>query len=148
MAEMMPNLQFKLLILGSGELEGALKKQIEENNLGNHIELLGYRKNVSDYLYYSDALLLSSRYEGFPNIVLEAQAIGKPVFSNTCLGGINEILIDGENGLTCNFEDTQAFKNAIGQFLNMEFDSERIKQMTDSRYNMMTILEKYSDVFN
>lgn len=148
MAEMNPNLRFKLLILGSGELEGALKKQIEENHLENHVELLGYRKNVSDYLYYSDALLLSSRYEGFPNIVLEAQAIGRPVFSNTCLGGINEIVIDGENGLTCNFEDTQEFKRAIEQFLNMEFDSERIKDMTNSRYNMLTILEKYSCVLN
>ena len=147
MAKMMPNLRFKLLILGSGELEGALKKQIEENHLGNHVKLLGYRKNVSDYLYYSDALLLSSRYEGFPNIVLEAQAVGRPVFSNTCLGGINEIVIDGENGLTCDFEDAQAFKNVIEQFLNMKFDSERIKEMTESRYNMSTILDKYALLF-
>lgn len=148
MAEMKPNLRFKLLILGSGELEGVLKKQIEENHLGNHVELLGYRKNVIDYLYYSDALLLSSRYEGFPNIVLEAQAIGRPVLSNTCLGGINEIVIDGENGLTCNFEDTQGFKKEIEQFLNMKFDSESIKEMTESRYNMTTILDKYALVFN
>ena len=147
-AEMLPHMQFKLLILGSGELEEELKNRIKDNKVEDYVNILGYRTNVCDYLFYSDALLLSSRYEGFPNIVLEAHAIGKPVLSNACLGGINEIIINELNGVTCDFMKQQEFKNAIDRFLQIKFDPEKIIAMTDSRYNMSTILEKYACVFN
>lgn len=147
MSEMKPFPTFKLLVLGSGELEEALKILAKEKGVDGYIHFIGYRTNVSSYIYHSDALLLSSRYEGFPNIVLEAQALGKPVFANTCLGGINEIIINGENGIACNFEDPQVFQNGLSAFFNVSFSAEHIKMMTENRYGMDFIMPKYINLF-
>ncbi len=147
MAELEPCPPFKLIVLGSGELEGYLKQLSKEKGVDDYIHFIGYRTNVSSYIYYSDGLLLSSRYEGFPNIVLEAQALGKPVFANTCLGGINEIIINGENGIACNFEDPQAFQNGLSAFLTVSFSAEHIKIMTENRYGMYFIMPKYINLF-
>lgn len=147
MHEMQPNIPFKLLILGSGELEHELKERIANYQLEDNISFLGYHDNVASYLFYSDALLLSSRYEGFPNIVLEAQALGKPVFSNSCLGGINEILINGENGWVCQFEDRIEFVDGLKKFFQSSFSPDYIRNLTSSRYDKSTIIEKYASVF-
>lgn len=147
MHEMQPKIPFKLLILGSGELEQELRDRIASYKLEDDISLLGYHDNVAAYLFYSDALMLSSRYEGFPNIVLEAQALGKPVFSNSCLGGINEILINGENGWVCQFENSVEFADGLDKFFQSSFSSDVIRNMTSSRYDKSTIIEKYASAF-
>ena len=146
MHEMQPKVPFRLLILGSGELEDKIKKKVQDYNLGDNIQLLGYRNNVVPYLFHSDALLLCSRYEGFPNIVLEAQAIGKPVFSNSCLGGINEIIINGKNGWVCNFEDSNSFKAGLEMFFQNNYSNDEIKNMTYSRYDISFIMDSYLSI--
>lgn len=145
--EMKPAAPFRLLILGSGELEYELRDKIKEFNLEDDIQLLGYRNNIAPYLFYSDALLLCSRYEGFPNIVLEAQAIGKPVFSNSCLGGINEIIINGKNGWVCDFEDTNTFETGLKKFFQSAYSIDEIKDMTYSRYDISIIMNRYISIF-
>ena len=147
MEEMKPVINFQLFILGSGELYETLNKMIKDKGLDDKIKLLGYKTNIVPYIYYADALLLSSRYEGFPNIVLEANALGKPVFSNTCLGGINEIVIDGVNGLTCDFENSSEFVKSVNQFMLSKYDSGVIETKTKERYDIDVIMKKYIDTF-
>ena len=147
MSELLPTLNFQLLILGSGELEQDLKIMTEEKGVEDYIHFIGFRPNVSSYLYYSDALLLSSRYEGFPNIVLEANALGKPVFTNKCKGGINEIIIDQKNGVACDFRNPESFKDGLRKFLSTEFSSSAITEITQNRYGIDTIIEKYQNFF-
>lgn len=147
MHEMQPKVPFRLLILGSGELEDELKRKIQDYNLEDNIQLIGYRFNVAPYLFHSDALLLCSRYEGFPNIVLEAQTMGKPVFSNSCLGGINEIVINGKNGWACNFEDTNSFETGLENFFHSSYSADEIQDMTYSRYDISIIMNRYISIF-
>ena len=116
--------------------------------MDNHVILAGYRTDVISYLYYADALLLSSRYEGFPNIVLEAMAIGKPVFSNLCLGGINEIIINGRNGWACDFENQDSFEKGLNQFFSCNFSKEEIKALTAKRYDNSMIISQFATAFN
>lgn len=148
MSELLPDLDFQLFILGSGELDHELKNMVKEVGLEDKIFFLGYKTNVSSYLKYSDALLLSSRYEGFPNIVLEANALGKPVFANKCLGGINEIVIDGKNGIACDFEDSTQFYKEIQRFMKLKFDSLEIEKVTIERFSLNNIINKYKAVFS
>lgn len=148
MAELLPSINFKLLVLGSGELESELRAMAFDKGVSDYIQFIGYRSNVASYIYYSDALLLCSRYEGFPNIVLEAQALGKPVFSNTCKGGINEIIKDKINGIACNFEDKTDFLIGLKEFLSIQFDADRIIDLTESRYGINTIINKYNSIFS
>ena len=76
---------------------------------------MGDRKNPYQFLKYADLFILSSRYEGFPNVLLEAGACGTYSLANNCPGGINEIIqndINGEIGNIDNHEDF-AQKNKV-----------------------------------
>lgn len=147
MSEIKDSLSFQLLILGSGSLEVSLKNKISELKMDNYIKLLGFKKDVLSYLMFSDALLLSSRYEGFPNIVLEAQAIGKPVFSNNCLGGINEILENEETGVSCDFSDRTNFSRGLNRFFSNRYNKESIIEKTRQRYDLPHIMKRYMTIF-
>ena len=148
MAAMKDKLSFRLFILGNGHLFEQIKQLIDINGLSDYVKLLGFKKNATTYIKHADALLLSSRYEGFPNVVLEALALGKPVFTNNCPGGINEIIKDGINGFTCNFEDQIAFEEGLCNFLNYQFDSSTIISDTRQRYDASIIMQKYQNIFS
>jgi len=77
------------------------------------ISFLGFQANPYPYLKYCDVFVLSSRMEGFPNVVLEAMCFNKPVASTTCVDVINEIIKPGVNGYTCGIEDSEALANAM-----------------------------------
>lgn len=77
------------------------------------ITFLGFQANPYPYLKHCDVFVLSSRMEGFPNVVLEAMCFNKPVASTTCVDVINEIIQPGVNGYTCGIEDSEALANAM-----------------------------------
>jgi len=82
----------RLIIIGEGELKGELERFIEELGLQDRVFLLGRDQNPFKYLDRSDVFVLSSDYEGFPNVVLEALACSLPVISTDCKSGPREIL--------------------------------------------------------
>lgn len=147
MYEMWPNIPFHLYILGQGALEADIKSKIEEFNLEDKVTLLGYQMNPYKYMKDCDGLILSSRHEGFPNVLLEANALGIPIFTNKCLGGINEIVIEGVNGISCDFTDKKEFQDGLNLFMNSDFDSDKIVNLTRSRYNFDIIMREYKNVF-
>ena len=73
---------------------------------------------------------------------------GKPVFSNSCKGGINEIIINGSNGLACDFTNKEDFQNGLHEFLGTKFDESKIVELTSSRYSIETIIKKYINFFS
>lgn len=81
------------LIAGSGDLEGELRRLIAQRDLTGTVTLLGLRHDVPDLLAAADALVLSSHYEGLPNIVLEALALGTPVIA-TAVGACPDLVAD------------------------------------------------------
>ena len=89
--------RIRLAILGHGPLEVKLIKLIEHYKLQGQVNLLGYQKNPYTWISRADAFVLSSYYEGFPNVVLEALSCSTPVISTPAPGGAKEILesIDG-----------------------------------------------------
>jgi len=91
------NTNTQLQIIGKGPLKNTLLKQIKENNLQHRIELLGYQKNVVNYLQGADCFILSSRYEGFPNVLLEALEQSLSIISTDCKSGPREILAPSTN---------------------------------------------------
>tara|TARA_B100000287_G_C20524450_1_gene738303 strand:+ start:6 stop:845 length:840 start_codon:yes stop_codon:yes gene_type:complete len=91
-------LKFKLIVLGKGKLKSRLEKFCENNELKNNIKFLGYKENIFPYLINSDCLILSSLYEGLPNVILEAISMKKLVISSDCPSGPSEILLKGRAG--------------------------------------------------
>ena len=69
-----------MLLIGEGELEEKIKKQVEELNLTEFVLFLGPKANVNEYLMAMDALIFPSFFEGMPNVVIEAEASGLKCF--------------------------------------------------------------------
>ncbi len=94
---------WKLVILGDEKYTNKLTKTYEKfitrNGLSNKILLPGRAGNVSDWYERADIFVLSSRYEGFPNVLLEAMASGCACVSFNCKTGPAELIADGYNGI-------------------------------------------------
>jgi len=106
-----------LLLVGGGELEDMVRKQIEELGLAARVRMLGVRADIPDVLNASDVFVLSSEWEGNPMSVQEAMASGLPVVS-TAVGGVPELLQDGVSGLLVPSGDEQALAHALQRLVD------------------------------
>jgi len=87
----------RLLVLGRGPLDPELRMLVRRSGIDEHVTFLGYRSDVPSLIASADAFVLASRYEGLPNVVMEAFAGGIPVVG-TSVGGMSELVYDGTNG--------------------------------------------------
>jgi len=85
-------LDCQLVLLGKGSLEQEIKTTITELGLSDKVKLIGFSDKPFEYLKNADCFILSSDYEGFPNVVLEALACSLPVIATDCRTGPREIL--------------------------------------------------------
>lgn len=133
------NPRIKLIILGEGPIRVELEQLIIKNNLGQQISFAGFQKNPFSFLSQSDALVLSSRYEGFPNVVLEALACGTPVIATPALGGVKEILDKIEGCVITENISATALASAINLF---PFKN-RISPNVTAPYSVSEIVKRY-----
>jgi glycosyltransferase involved in cell wall biosynthesis len=96
-----------------------LEKVAAQQPCQERIHFLGHRRDVPELLAASDLLLLPSRWEGMPNVVMQAMAAGLPIVA-TVVEGIEELLLQqSELSLqTCKFGDTAAFASKVNRLLN------------------------------
>ncbi|KAB2910070.1 MAG: glycosyltransferase [Kofleriaceae bacterium] len=106
-----------LWILGDGPDRQSLEAQVGRLHLGDAVRFLGFRKNPYAFMSRADVFVLSSLYEGFGNVVVEAMAAGAPVVATDCPHGPGEIITDGENGLLVPVSDPQRMAFAIRRVL-------------------------------
>tara|TARA_B100000767_G_scaffold269612_1_gene291711 strand:- start:1277 stop:2380 length:1104 start_codon:yes stop_codon:yes gene_type:complete len=91
-------IKFKCLIMGKGVNYSKIRNFIINNKLKNKIKLLGFKSNPYPYIKQSNLFILSSKYEGLPNVLLEAQFLKKFIISTDCPTGPREILLNGKVG--------------------------------------------------
>jgi len=104
--------RFSFVLVGEGPLRSTCEKFIDEHGLGDHIQLLGARKDVYQILEQSDLFMLTSVVEGLPNVLVEAQFLGVPV-ATTPAGGATETFIDGVSGITLDMFNAQSAARQI-----------------------------------
>jgi glycosyltransferase involved in cell wall biosynthesis len=107
------------LIVGDGNLYLELNKQINDLKLQNRVHLLGYQKHskVMSILKASDIFVMPSLYEGTPIALLEAAAMGKAIIASR-VGGIPELVNDGEQAILFSPGDHRVLVEAITQFVS------------------------------
>lgn len=88
--------KMRLIILGDGPFRKQINFRINKKGIKDKVLLLGIKKNVYKYLNKSDVFVLTSSWEGFGRVLIEAMSVGLPVVSNNCLAGPSEILDDKE----------------------------------------------------
>ena len=92
-------IKFEARIVGRGELKNKLQDYIKKNNLKNSVKILNFTNNPYPYINQADLFVLSSKYEGLPNVILESLVLKKFVISSSCRTGPKEILLNGKGGL-------------------------------------------------
>jgi glycosyltransferase involved in cell wall biosynthesis len=105
----------RLMVLGSGPLSDQLKEMVAGLGVQRSVDFLGFRSNVLPYVRQADAFVLSSRCEGFGNVIVEALGCGTPVISTNCEHGPSEILDHGRYGVLVEPRNPAAMAGAMDQ---------------------------------
>lgn len=106
-----------MILLGDGPLRSEIQESINESRNATRVHLLGWRPQASPWIAHSRALLLPSRYEGMPNVVLEAMSVGRPVVV-FAVEGVAELL--GEQSEQIVHGDLEQFIGRVHQFANSD----------------------------
>ncbi|MEA2791477.1 MAG: hypothetical protein QOG73_3883 [Acetobacteraceae bacterium] len=120
----------RLIVLGIGPLQRELRDLTARLDLTNSVDFVGFHANTLPFLRHADAFLLSSRCEGFGNVIVEALGCGTPVISSRCEHGPAEILENGRYGMLVQPQDPAAMAAAMDQVqtLRERFPSEMLRQ--------------------
>ncbi len=129
----------RLMVLGEGPLRPQLESLAQQLGIADSVSLPGFVENPFAYMRRAALFVLSSRFEGFPNVLVQALACGCPVVSTDCLSGPAEILDGGRYGHLVPVGDADALARAMLRVLDgdaprapeewlMQFDEERVAQ--------------------
>lgn len=140
-----------LQVYGSGELHDDVVRWIEERNLGDSIVLNEPTNNIMEKYLESSICVLSSRYEGFSLVILEAMACGVPVVSFDCPHGPRNILSDGDDGLLIEYLNSQALANGICRLIENQELRKRFggnARQNIQRFSKDKIMMKWDNLFH
>jgi glycosyltransferase involved in cell wall biosynthesis len=127
-AELVKSDEAVLTILGQGPLRKDLEALVGSLGLHDRVRLPGFLSDPGNLYHSADLFVLSSDYEGFGNVIVEALSCGVPVVSTDCPSGPREILADGEFGRLVACGDRRALSAAMHEALNDSHDSERLRR--------------------
>ena len=144
-ADVLRNRQARLVILGEGTERESLLELAGRLGVSQHIDLPGFKINPFAYMSKASVFALSSRYEGFPNVLVQAMACGTPVVSTDCRSGPREILEGGKWGSLVPVGDWRAMSNAIVETLDSPTPSECIVSRA-SVYSADAAVDRYLEV--
>jgi glycosyltransferase involved in cell wall biosynthesis len=136
---------YYLVIIGQGAEEKNLKQMAKNLNIENKVIFAGFQDNPYKYMAKADFFISSSRFEGFPNAVIESLACGIPVIANNYKGGINEI-INENTGMIIDITNVNAFQYCLSG--HSSYNRQSIKDYCRAKYSLDTIIQKYEIIFN
>lgn len=142
---------WQLHIVGDGELREALQRQVSELGLEKNVCLCPATTDIKTVYQQASLLVMSSRYEGFGMVLLEAQTAGVPVVSFDCKCGPSEIIKDGITGYLIPEGDIQGMADKILTLISNEGLRKKIgKQAFDdsSRFSEERIMKLWVDLFD
>ena len=143
--------EFRLLIIGSGKNKSTLDHFIKKNNLKKIVKIIPFQQNPLKFIKKSDLFLLSSKYEGLPNVLLEAQCLKKFIISTNCPTGPREILINGALGELVNVGNYKKMASKIILF-KKQIKHKSIKKKIKlgyknlSRFDYNFNMQKYENI--
>lgn len=122
---------YDLYIFGDGEERKTLEELVLNLGISSRVKFFGNVSNLSDYLVKARVLILTSRYEGFPNIILESLKFGTPVVSYDCESGPSELIFNGLNGYLVPNSDIKQLANQILTALIFDWNYYNISKTVD-----------------
>ncbi len=140
---------WRLCIIGSGEDESLLLNQIDQAGVGQQIHLIPNTLSISDYYQQASFLVMSSRFEGLPMVLLESLSYGLPIVSFDCLTGPSEVIDHGVNGFLAKDGDVNDLRThmerlILGEELLDSMGAEAMKKSDD--FSIDKILQQWRKI--
>ena len=141
----------RLIVAGDGPLKSDLESLMQHLGIEERVSLLGLRQDMPALYVASDAFVLSSAWEGMPNVVLEAMASSTPVVA-TSVGAVPEMIADGESGLIVPPRDPEALAEAMEHMMALSHIRRQAVGAAGyarvlSDFSRESVIDKWEDLF-
>lgn len=144
------NRPVEAVLIGDGPMRPTIENAVHEMKLSNYVRFTGVVPNVEDHIRDADIVALFSDYEGMPNVVIEAMAVGRPVVA-TDTGNVRELLESGA-GLVLDNKDVDQAVNLIESLILNPSKREEMgkigQEVVDRHYSLRTVLNKLVENYN
>jgi glycosyltransferase involved in cell wall biosynthesis len=141
----------RLVILGTGPLGPQLKRMTEDLALQNRVDYPGFDPHVERWMQAADAFVLSSRYEGLPMVMLEAEACELPAVA-TDVPGTREVVMPGENGWLARPSDPEDLARAMMKMMLLSAGQRRAmgrqaRRLVAGRFDLESVLDQWEQLY-
>lgn len=134
--------KLRLKIVGKGSLEKKLKQIAKDYKVDDRVDFEGFQKNLIPYYIHAKATVLTSLFEGFPNVLIESIFLNTPVVAFDCNSGPGEIIKDGINGYLVKYQDVDELKKKISIAISGTFYKKKFNH-TVIRNNLNEVSQNY-----
>lgn len=143
--------EWELRIYGDGKWEDRLRRQIDDQRMDGRVRLMGNTRHVEKEMAKASVFALSSRFEGFPMVLLEAMRQGLPIAAFDCHTGPAELITHDQNGLLVPQDDIAALAKTLNDLITDEARRQRLGDQAAQAvapYAMERILPRWEQLFN
>lgn len=140
-----------LVILGKGPEEENLRHLAKISGVESRVHFLGATEDVEPFYRAGSLFVLPSRFEGFPNALLEAMAAGMPVIATDCLSGPREIIRDGVDGILVDPDDIENLSSAMERLMSDDVLSARLAEQArrvNEQFSLEAIANRWEVLFS
>ena len=134
--------KLRLKIVGKGSLEKKLKQFAKNYKIHDRVDFEGFKKNLVPYYIHAKATILTSLFEGFPNVLIESIFLNTPVVAFDCKSGPSEIIDNGINGYLVKYQDVEELKKKISIIISGAFYNKKFNH-TVIRNNLEEVSQNY-----
>jgi glycosyltransferase involved in cell wall biosynthesis len=137
------------VFVGGGEMLGDMEDLVKKQHLENRVLFMGVRDDVPEVMTNFDVFILTSQWEGMPRSLIEAMSLSKPVVVNA-IGGIGELITDGDNGFVVPVNETSRYAARIEYLLNNPRVATRIGKCAFRKakeYDYGDVVEKVKKIY-
>jgi len=145
------NPEWRLDIFGDGPLKNDLLTQIIHSGLGDIVKIHSAVKNIETELLKSSMIVMTSRYEGFGMVLIEAQTCGVPLVAFACKCGPRDIIKDGENGFLIEEGDESMMVKRINELINnpeLRIEMGKKAKEMSNEFKMEKIMSEWTTLFD
>jgi glycosyltransferase involved in cell wall biosynthesis len=141
----------RVIIAGTGSMEAELRSRCADLGLASRVSFLGFDRELLPTMQAADALVLCSKWEGLPTVLLEAGACALPSVA-TDVPGSREVLLNGETGLIARPDDASALAEAMGKMMRMDPAERKLmgiraRQRVEARYCLESVFDQWDSLY-
>ena len=140
----------KFLFVGEGYLRSTLEEIIRKKNLQNSIIFTGLRKDIEKVMVVFDILILTSLWEGLPQVLVQGAVLGKPMISSN-VEGANELIKEGENGFIVPLKDTSGMIKKLDYLISdlkiAKIMGEKGKKIVGQEWEIDSMTKKTNELY-